>query len=88
MYQVVLTNQALRQLKKLDKFTQSTLVQWLEKNLEGTNDPRVHGKGLTANHAGDWRYRVGDYCILAHIDEDSVTIEIFMIGHRRSVYDF
>lgn len=38
--------------------------------LEGVgtfDDPRQRGKALTANHAGVWRYRVGDYRILAQI---------------------
>ena len=24
------------------------------------DDPRIHGKGLTANRSGQWRYRIGD----------------------------
>ncbi|CCF25259.1 type II toxin-antitoxin system RelE/ParE family toxin [Leuconostoc citreum] len=86
MYRVTFTKQALKQLKKLDKFTQSTIYQWLQKNLDGTDNPRAHGKGLTANHSGEWRYRVGDYRILANIKDDEIIIEVFTIGHRRDIY--
>lgn len=85
-YQVTYTKQAQKQLKKLDAFTRTTLLLWIDKNLHDSPDPRVHGKGLTANHAGEWRYRVGDYRILANIYDDNVVIEVFTIGHRRDVY--
>jgi len=32
---------------------------------------RQRGEGLTANHAGAWRYRVGDYRILAQITNNT-----------------
>ncbi|WP_415161483.1 type II toxin-antitoxin system RelE family toxin [Leuconostoc gelidum] len=86
MYNVTFTKQDLKQLKKLDKFTQSTIYQWIVNNLDGTDNPRLHGKGLTANHSGQWRYRVGDYRVLANIIEDQIVIEIFTIGHRRDIY--
>lgn len=86
MYHVTFTKQALKQLKKLDRFTQSTIYQWLMNNLEGTDNPRIHGKGLTANHSGEWRYRVGDYRILANIVDDEIVIEVFAVGHRRDIY--
>lgn len=86
MYHVTFTKQALKELKKLDRFTQSTIYQWLMNNLEGTDNPRIHGKGLTANHSGEWRYRVGDYRILANIVDDEIVIEVFAVGHRRDIY--
>ncbi|MCZ1224557.1 type II toxin-antitoxin system RelE/ParE family toxin, partial [Enterococcus faecium] len=54
--------------------------------LVGTDDPRKHGKGLTANKSGYWRYRVGAYRIIADISEHEVTILILSIGHRSEVY--
>lgn len=86
MYHVTFTKQTLKQLKKLDRFTQSTIYQWLMNNLEGTDNPRIHGKGLTANHSGEWRYRVGDYRILANIVDDEIVIEVFAVGHLRDIY--
>ncbi|WP_461020980.1 type II toxin-antitoxin system RelE family toxin [Trueperella pyogenes] len=58
----------------------------MEKNLSGTDNPRRHGKGLTANRTGEWRYRVGSYRILAQIYDDVLLIEIFAIGRRPAVY--
>ena len=50
------------------------------------DDPRIHGKGLTANRSGQWRYRIGDYRLFADIHDEILTIEIFEMGHRREVY--
>lgn len=49
--------------------------------------PRLHGKGLTANRSGQWRYRIGDYRLIADIQDDIVVILIVTVGHRRDVYD-
>lgn len=87
MYKVEFTEHALKDLKKLDKQTAALILGWVRKNLEGCEDPRQHGKGLTANRSGQWRYRVGDYRLLAHIQDNVVTILILTVGHRRDVYD-
>lgn len=86
-YRVEYTSAALKQLKKMDRFDARLIVSWIDKNLEGCEDPRVHGKGLTANHAGEWRYRVGSYRILCVIQDDRLVIEVFSVGHRSTVYE-
>ena len=85
-YSVEYTNLAIKELKKLDKPTRALIFGWIEKNLVGCEDPRRHGKGLTANRSGQWRYRVGDYRILAKIQDDKITILVLTVGHRRDVY--
>lgn len=86
-YRVEYTSAALKQLKKMDRFDARLIVSWIDKNLEGCEDPRVHGKGLAANHAGAWRYRVGSYRILCVIQDDRLVIEVFSVGHRSTVYE-
>lgn len=86
-YHVSFTASALKQLKKLDKHTASLILGWIRKNLEGCTDPGQHGKGLTANRSGQWRYRIGDYRVLAEIQEDKVVIMVVSIGHRSEVYN-
>ena len=44
-YSIVFTKKALKELKKLDKYTASLMTGWLRKNIEGGTDPRIHGKG-------------------------------------------
>lgn len=86
-YRVELTARARKQLKKMDRFDAKILATWIKNNLDGCADPRAFGKGLTANHSGEWRYRVGSYRILALIHDDIVRIEVFSIGRREKVYD-
>nr|DAR85298.1 MAG TPA: Cytotoxic translational repressor [Caudoviricetes sp.] len=86
MYKVRFSKSALKALRKLDKFTRTMLINWLEKHLDGCENPRVFGKALTANHKGKWRYRVGDYRIICKIDDGEIVILVLEIGHRRDIY--
>lgn len=86
IYKVQFTERALKDLKKLDKHTASLILGWVQKNLEGCENPRIHGKGLVANRSGQWRYRVGDYRLLAEIEDQIITIHILSVGHRREIY--
>lgn len=86
-YRVVFTEKSKKELKKLDKHTASLIIGWIEKNLEGCENPRQHGKGLTANRSGQWRYRVGNYRLIAEIEDDKIIILILSIGHRRDIYE-
>ena len=76
-----------QQLKKLDRHTAAMLMGWMRKNLEGCENPRQHGKALTANRVGQWRYRVGDYRLIAEIKDEEIIILILALGHRRDIYD-
>ena len=86
-YSVLFSKEALKELTKLDKYTASLILGWVRKNLEGCEDPRAHGKGLTANQSGKWRYKVGDYRLLAEIQDKNICILIIKVGHRSEVYD-
>ncbi|QOR45400.1 type II toxin-antitoxin system RelE family toxin [Trueperella pecoris] len=87
VWRVELTARARKQLKKMDRFDARILATWIKNNLDGCADPRAFGKGLTANRSGEWRYRVGSYRILALIHDDIITIEVFSIGRRDTIYN-
>ena len=86
-YSVEYTKGAIKDLKKLDKYTQTLILGWIEKNLIGCENPRALGKGLTANRSGQWRYRIGDYRLITEIYDDKIVILVLNVGHRREVYD-
>lgn len=86
-YKVEFTEKALKQLKKSDRHTAALILGWVRKNLENCENPRLHGKGLSANRSGERRYRVGDYRLIAKIDDNKITILVLSIGHRRDIYD-
>ena len=72
-------------LKKLDKPVRQRIVKALD-DLSELNDPRSRGRGLTGNLSGYWRYRVGDYRLLADIHDDRLVIIAIGVGHRSAVY--
>lgn len=86
IYTVEYTSKALKSLKKLDKPALLMIKSWIEKNLVGTTEPRRHGKGLTSNRSGQWRYRVGDYRIIADIEDEKLIILVVEVEHRSRVY--
>jgi len=85
-YKLIFSERAIKQLKKLDKHIYSLIIGWLEKNIEGCENPRIHGKGLTENRSGQWRYRIGDYRIICEIIDEEVIVLVLEIGHRKSIY--
>lgn len=85
-YKVEYTQQAVKQLAKFDKHIQKLIYAWIDKNLQNCEDPRRMGKGLTSNRSGQWRYRIGDYRLIADIQDERVTILLLEVGHRRSIY--
>ena len=86
IYQIVTTDKFDKSFKKLDKQTQKIIKAWIEKNLVGCENPRIHGKGLTANKSGQWRYRAGDYRILAEIRDNELVLVLVEVGHRSRIY--
>ena len=86
IYQLVTTDKFDKAFKKLDRQTQKIIKAWLDKNLMNCTDPRIYGKGLTSNRSGQWRYRVGDYRILAEIQEERLVLVLINIGHRSRIY--
>ena len=86
-YRVEVTPRFEREFKKLDRYTQKKLKAWIDKNLNGCSDPRVHGKGLTANRSGQWRNRIGDYRLICLIEDNELVILALSVGHRREIYE-
>lgn len=84
-YEVELSERFKKEFRKFDKYTQKMIRAWINKNLVGTENPRLHGKGLTANRSGQWRYRIGDYRLICNINDNKLIILALSVGHRRDV---
>ena len=85
-YDVEYSKTAMDTIKKIDSSTSKIIRNWIEKNLINTENPRIQGKALTGDLKGLWRYRVGDYRILAEIQDNKIVILILDIGHRSKIY--
>ena len=85
-YSLVFTKEADKQIAKLDPGVRRMILKWLDKNVNGCLDPRAHGKALSANRAGQWRYRIGDYRAIVVIEDDRLIVLCIHVAHRREVY--
>ena len=86
-YKVRTTPRFDKEFSKLDKYTIRMIKAWIDKNLRDCDNPRQHGKGLTANRSGQWRYRIGDYRLICEIKDNELIILALSVGHRREIYD-
>lgn len=85
-YKVIVTEKAKKQLAKMDKTAANMIFRWISKNLTNTNNPRSHGKRLKGNLQEYWRYRIGDWRLLATIEDDQLIILVVEVGHRKEIY--
>ena len=60
---------------------------WIDKHIDGTDNPRNIGKALTNNFKRLWRYRIGDYRLICEIRDKELVILALTIGHRREIID-
>jgi mRNA interferase RelE/StbE len=85
-YKVVYERKAETEIRKMDKGQSRLLLSWINRNLSGTDNPRLRGKPLQGGKKGYWRYRVGMYRLIAKIDDDQLIIIMVDVGHRRHIY--
>lgn len=77
---------AAKELKALDRTVAARIVKTLEQRIATLDDPRGLGSALTGDHSGLWRWRIGDYRLIARIEDARITILIVRVAHRREVY--
>lgn len=86
VWRVEFDRAAARDLRKLGTDAESRVLRYLRERIAGTEDPRRLGKALTGDRKGLWRYRVGDYRIVASIEDGRFVVLVVTVGHRREVY--
>ncbi len=72
--------------KRFLSFAKAVQVQILKyvKKLESLENPKDMGKALSGNLKDYWRYRVGDYRLIAKLEKSFITI--VDINHRSKIY--
>jgi len=78
--------EAAKELRKLGRSEAARIIRTLEERIAPLDDPRTLGAPLTGDHAGYWRWRIGDYRVVAQIEDERVLILVVRVGHRREVY--
>lgn len=87
VWRVEFVADAARDLRKLGPRAERPILQYLRQRIATTEDPRRFGRALTHDLKELWRYRVGDYRIVAAIEDDRFVVLVVTVGHRREVYE-
>jgi mRNA interferase RelE/StbE len=86
-WQIDFAESVTKQLRKLDPAVARRIVQFLRERVTPLTDPRSLGAALKGDELGQfWKYRVGDYRVIAEILDREIRILVVRIGHRRDVY--
>ena len=79
-------DRARRELRRLDRQTQSNILKYFSERIGTDKDPKRFGRALRHELQGLWRYRIGDYRAICHIEDDRLVVLVLGVGHRRQVY--
>lgn len=74
-------------MKKIDKKERQKIKAYIENKIANLDNPKSQGKALKGSHSGLWRYRVGNYRIICDVDNETITILVVRIGHRKEIYN-
>lgn len=86
-WKIELSPQALKNLNQLDQQIARRILKFLHDRLAPLEDPRSIGEALRGSRLGEfWKYRVGDYRVIARIEDNQVIVFVLRIGNRREVY--
>ena len=84
IWRIEFTPAAAKQLKKLAPENGRRIIKILNEKI--SQDPYKQGKVLKGALREFRRYRIGDFRVLAHIEEERLLILIVRVGNRREVY--
>jgi mRNA interferase RelE/StbE len=78
---------AEKELDKLDPQQARRILKFLFDRLTHLDNPRSIGEALKGSRFESlWKYRVGDYRIIASLEDDIARILVVRIGDRKEVY--
>ena len=78
---------AARELAKLDRKQARRILSFLSERVAQLDNPRSRGEPLKGSKLGEfWKYRVGDYRVISHIEDKVMRVLLVRIGNRREVY--
>ena len=86
-WKVELDPAAVRELSKLDQQTARRILAFLHGRVATLDDPRSIGEALKGSKLGEfWKYRAGDYRVIARIEDDALRVLVVRVGSRDKVY--
>ncbi len=86
-WRIEFSSAAKKDLAGLDRPIARRITAFLRERVAELDDPRVIGEALKGSRLGAfWKYRVGDYRVIASIEDQAVRILVVRVGNRREVY--
>jgi mRNA interferase RelE/StbE len=86
-WNVELSIDADRELRKLDRQHATRILKFLHQRLAKLENPRSIGQALSGSELGEfWKYRVGDFRLIAKIEDRRLIMLVLRIGHRKEIY--
>ena len=86
-WKVELDKAAENELDKLDPQMARRILSFLFDRVAKLDDPRSIGEALKGSKLGEfWKCRVGDYRIIADIEDSALRVLVVRVGNRREVY--
>ena len=82
MYDLVYSQEVVKQLNKLERETQTRIISTLERI---RIRPYPYVKKLVG--CPYFRLRVGDYRVILNIMENKLMIFVIEVGHRKNIYN-
>lgn len=75
-WKVRLSDQAVKELKKLDRINREMIVSFLEQKIQGCSNPYYYGKPVRNDTNRLWRYKIGQYRLICEIHEKVITVYV------------
>ena len=85
-WKIEISETAQKQLKKIDKYWQRAILDYLENEIVLLVELRQRGKALVGDKKGLWRYRIGDFRVICQMLDTELVILTLAIAHRKEVY--
>lgn len=86
-WEIELSGLAQKNLRKFDPQIAKRVLSFLENRLAKLDDYRSLGEALHGSKLGElWKYRVGDYRVIANTEDKILRIVVVRVGNRREVY--
>lgn len=86
-WRVELSSLAQKNLAQLDAQIARRILAFLHERVAPLDDPRAIGEPLKGARLGQyWKYRVGDYRVIAQLEDAVLRVLVVRIGNRREVY--
>lgn len=86
-WRIEIDDKAKNDLAALDKAVARRITAFLRERVAQLDDPRSIGEALKGSKLGAfWKYRVGDYRVVASIEDGALRILVVRIGNRKEVY--